>query len=224
MKKPAAIMKKPSAALKEAAVPNQGKAWLKINKTRAKKPERAYLCGTKKIGEKNRLIVEVSRSKSSNYNLIIDKIKAALEKDHLSKEEAKALKEELCSKYKSPLKKGSKEWRVKEQARQEWHDKSLQATPPIAEEPAEGAKDDAPLQKGAEENAPLEKGAKENAPAEKGAKENAHLEKGPEEAPVEKAAVENTTEKPPLGKGPEERKRGSIRIEMKKEEPGDAKK
>eukprot|EP00435_Cladocopium_sp_Y103_P069021 s140_g32.t1 len=95
MKKPAAIMKKPSTA-----VPNQGKAWLKINKTRAKKHERAYLCGTKKIGEKNRLIVGVSRAKSSKYNLIIDKIKAALEKEHLSKEEAKALKEELCSKYK----------------------------------------------------------------------------------------------------------------------------
>ena len=98
-KKPAAL-KKPSAALKKNAVPTARKKWLSINKTKAKKPERAYLCGTQTIGEKSRLIVEVSRAKSSKYNMIIDKIKAALEKDQLSKEEAKALKEELCNKYK----------------------------------------------------------------------------------------------------------------------------
>ena len=100
-KKLAASMKKPSAALKKAAVPQGSKAWLKINKTKAKKKtKRAYLCGTKTIGEKSRLIVEVSRAKSSKYNLIIDQIKKALETDHLSKEEAKALKEEPCNKCK----------------------------------------------------------------------------------------------------------------------------
>ena len=100
LKKPAAAVVKPSALKKPAAaVPTGAKAWLKINKTMAKKPERAYLCGTKTIGEKSRLIVEVSRAKSSKYSLIIDKIKQALEKDHLSKEEAKALKQELCKKY-----------------------------------------------------------------------------------------------------------------------------
>ena len=81
-------------------MPTARKKWLSINKTKAKKPERAYLCGTQTIGEKSRLSVEVSRAKGSKYNMIIDKIKAALEKDQLSKEEAKALKEELCNKYK----------------------------------------------------------------------------------------------------------------------------
>ena len=33
------------------------------------------------------------------------------------------------------LRKGSKEWKVKEQARQEWHGRSLQSIPVIAEEP-----------------------------------------------------------------------------------------
>ena len=99
LKKPAAAMKKPSAALKKAAVLRGAKAWLKINKA-IKKTERAYLRGTKTIGEKSRLIVEVSRAKSSKYNLTIGKIKQALEKDHLGKEEANALMEELCNKYK----------------------------------------------------------------------------------------------------------------------------
>ena len=82
----------------------------------------------------------------------------------------------------TPLKKGSKEWRIKEQARQEWHDKSLLSTPVIAEEPVgDDAQDDAPLEKGVQkpqEKEPLKKGttrvevkkeAQAKTPLEKGA-------------------------------------------------------
>ena len=100
--------------------------------------------------------------------------------------------------YRPPLRKGSKEWKVREAARQQWHDKSLQDTPTIAEEPAaEGAKD-VPVEKGAAEKAPWEKGAQEKAPVEKGAEEKAK-------------------EKQPLEKGQQEK--GAIKIEVKKEQP-----
>lgn len=99
MKRPAAsqkgCMKKPVASLPEA----DPRPWVKLHKTSARKPERAYLTGTKDPGGNSRLIVEVSKVRSSQYNLVVDKLKDALQKHHLSKPEALALRDELCKKH-----------------------------------------------------------------------------------------------------------------------------
>jgi hypothetical protein len=95
MKKPAAAgaFKKPAAA-----VPSTG-AWRKIYKTTPKKDPRAYLCGTKAPGEKQKLIVEVTATMSKQYMLTIEKIEEALENDNISKEEALKMRAELCKKF-----------------------------------------------------------------------------------------------------------------------------
>ena len=94
LKKPAAsgAFKRPAAAVKSTG------AWHKIYKTTPKK-ERAYLCGTKAPGEKQKLIVEVTATMSKQYMLIIEKIKEALENDNISKEEALKMRAELCKKF-----------------------------------------------------------------------------------------------------------------------------
>ena len=104
MKKPAAAgaFKKPAAAdafKKPAAAVQSIAPWHKILKTTPKTKERAYLCGTKAPGEKPKLIVEVTGRMSKQYILIIEKIKEALEKDSISKEEALKMREELCKKF-----------------------------------------------------------------------------------------------------------------------------
>lgn len=99
LRRPAAA-KKATPQKKPAAASESGKKpWLKISRTNASKPERAYLCGTKTLGEKSTLIIEVSRRMSSQYCLIIGKIKEALEKDHLDKAGARALRQELCQQF-----------------------------------------------------------------------------------------------------------------------------
>ena len=76
------------------------KPWAKIKKTKAEKPvPRAYLQGSTEKGEKLHLIVEVTSKRSDHYEKIIDEIHESLEKDSLTKPEALALREELCSKY-----------------------------------------------------------------------------------------------------------------------------
>ena len=76
------------------------KPWVKIKKTKAEKPIlRAYLQGSTEEGEKLHLIVEVTSKRSDHYEKIIDEIHESLEKDSLTKPEALALREELCSKY-----------------------------------------------------------------------------------------------------------------------------
>ena len=107
-KKPAASPKalgkakaKPKT-LKKAEPLEKGvrKPWVKIKKTKAEKPiPRAYLQGSTEEGEKLHLIVEVSSKRSDHYEKIIDEIHESLEKDSLTKPEALALREELCSKY-----------------------------------------------------------------------------------------------------------------------------
>ena len=104
LKKPAAAnqapLKKPAAAkvtVKEGGTKaSDHRPWLKISKTVAKKPERAYLLGTKEMGEKSKLIVEVSKVRSNQYLKVIDKIMEALKKENLSKQEAIALRSKLC--------------------------------------------------------------------------------------------------------------------------------
>ena len=97
-RRPAAAMKRPAASEAIAQGDPDRRPWLKITKTSAKNPERSYLCGTKGKGGKCKLIVEVSKKRSNRYGLIIGKIKEALEKKHLTKEEAVQMREELCSK------------------------------------------------------------------------------------------------------------------------------
>ena len=107
-KKPAASPKalgkaKAKAKTLEKAEPLEKgvrKPWVKIKKTKAEKPiPRAYLQGPTEEGEKLHLIVEVSSKRSDHYEKIIDEIHESLEKDRLTKPEALALREELCSKY-----------------------------------------------------------------------------------------------------------------------------
>lgn len=74
------------------------KPWVKIHKTMAKNPRRAYLLGSTGL-EKPRLIVEVSEKRCPEFEAVIDDIKAAMQKDHLTKEEALAKREELCAKH-----------------------------------------------------------------------------------------------------------------------------
>lgn len=102
LKKPGkkASLKKPAmhgasqASLKKDRLP-----WVKILKTTGKKPERCYLLGAHDLAEKPRLIVEVTKAKSNNYSWIIDKIWESLKKDHLTKEEALQMREDLCAKF-----------------------------------------------------------------------------------------------------------------------------
>lgn len=78
---------------------DDNRPWLKLSRTNATKPERSYLLGTKNMGEPAKLIVKVSRARSKQYRLVVTKIHKALEKHHLSKKGAIALREELCLKY-----------------------------------------------------------------------------------------------------------------------------
>ena len=82
--------KRPAAAL--------GKAAAKAPKAAAKaqNPKRAYLQGTTDGLEKLRLVVEVPERRTPDFEEIIDQIKAALEKDHLTK--AIAMRERLYAK------------------------------------------------------------------------------------------------------------------------------
>ena len=107
LKKPAAAekaaLKKPAAAKAtvkgKVTKASDHRPWLKISTTVAKKPERAYLLGTKEMGEKSKLIVEVSKVRSKQYLKVIEKIKQALKKENLSKDEAIDLRSKLCLEY-----------------------------------------------------------------------------------------------------------------------------
>ena len=84
----------PTASLKD---PVARKPWLKLSKVNAKNPERAYITGSQEPGEKNRLIVEIRRKRSASYSAHIDAILAKLRENHLTKNEAIQLREELCT-------------------------------------------------------------------------------------------------------------------------------
>ena len=92
-----AVAKKPATGSLEK---EERKHWVKIRKTCAKNPERAYLCGTTIAGSsKLHLIVEVSATRCPQYSQVIDDIWTALEKEAITKQEAKDLKEKLCSEH-----------------------------------------------------------------------------------------------------------------------------
>ena len=75
------------------------KPWAKISKTISLKSERCYLCGAHEGETKKHLIVEVTKKRSLQYVFIIDRIKQALEKDHITKAEALKMREDLCSQF-----------------------------------------------------------------------------------------------------------------------------
>ena len=73
------------------------KPWLKIKKAVAKKNPRAYLTGTTEKGGKLKLIVEVSGARCPDWHgQIIDEIWTSLEKEALTKSEARALRENFA--------------------------------------------------------------------------------------------------------------------------------
>ena len=100
MKKEKATLKKEKKSSSKSMPLEKGrKPWVKIYRTIAKQPARAYLRGYT-AGERIHLIVEVSATRCpDHYIQIIDEIWEALEKNALTKAEAKELREELCHKY-----------------------------------------------------------------------------------------------------------------------------
>lgn len=87
------VLKKPAAAPGPLA---KRKPWHKLRITNARKPERSYITGCYKGETKMRLIVEVSRKRSENYQEIITWLQDKLQEDHLTKEEVVKLRDETC--------------------------------------------------------------------------------------------------------------------------------
>jgi hypothetical protein len=88
--------KKPAA--NKAALEGPG-PWVKLQKVSGSKPERCYVLGTKVAGEIPRLIVEVTKKMTKKYSWVLDRIIESLEKENLSKEQAKELRTKLCQRY-----------------------------------------------------------------------------------------------------------------------------
>ena len=82
--------KKPT---KKASLKNDRQPWAKISKTTARNPARCYLTGCHHKDEK------VSHKWSLQYSFVVDRIKEALEKDHLTKEEALQMRVDLCARF-----------------------------------------------------------------------------------------------------------------------------
>ena len=85
--------------LKKANSLEKASPWFKLSKTKASKPERSYILGSKSKGEKMKLIVEVPLTWSTQYELVVDKLLQALREDNLTKDQARELRSELCKQY-----------------------------------------------------------------------------------------------------------------------------
>ena len=103
--KPAALAKRakkrPSAQqdVTAASEPSSGARlpWLKLKKVNATKPETQYSTGTKEPGSKKlKLVVEVTKKRSSKFAQHIDTIMSKMRTNRLTKEEALQLREDLC--------------------------------------------------------------------------------------------------------------------------------
>ena len=96
MKRPASAqvkdMKKPASALAES----DKRPWVKLSITYARKPQRAYIMGSKEEKVKPKLVVEVSSVRSANYKEIIQNLYKQIKEKNLSKQEALTLRSELC--------------------------------------------------------------------------------------------------------------------------------
>ena len=96
MKKPAASLGKDSLG---KGTSSERKPWVKLRQVDAKKENpRSYICGMVE-GGKMHLIVEISAKMSPHYKALIGKIKEALEKDNLTKEEALPMRARLLKQY-----------------------------------------------------------------------------------------------------------------------------
>ena len=96
-KKPATLDKR-AGAFEASSFGGTRKPWVKLKKTRGKKPERAYITGTTEVGNpKLKLVVEIRKSRSERYDEHIDTIMGQLKKKHLTKQEALDLRGRLCS-------------------------------------------------------------------------------------------------------------------------------
>ena len=95
-----AVMKKPAAkfgkVLTRGTQPGHRQEWEKLIQTHGTNPERSYIQGNVKGGSKH-LIVQAHQS--PHYKAIIGKIREALEKDSLTKEEALEMRAGLLSRY-----------------------------------------------------------------------------------------------------------------------------
>ena len=93
-----ALAKGKAKALAKGATSSGSKPpWWRLRITRSLKPPRAYITGSKEVGAKKLpLIVEVTGKRSEKYNQVIDMIYKELQENHLTKEEAIQLRDELC--------------------------------------------------------------------------------------------------------------------------------
>ena len=75
------------------------KPWLQLKTTVAKKPARAYICGSHDQKGKVKLIVEITEKRSSKYMQIMEHILDALKNQHITKNEALEMRADLCLKF-----------------------------------------------------------------------------------------------------------------------------
>jgi len=76
------------------------KKWYGLYKTVAKKGnKRSYVCGIAHAGAAKSLIVEVTKTRSSMHEQIVDRIMKSLKEDHITKDEALQMRERLCAEY-----------------------------------------------------------------------------------------------------------------------------
>ena len=99
--KPQANMKKHAAGgpcKKAASSSGDRKPWYKLTITRANKPvPRTYILGTTDPKDKKgKLVVEISSKRTGQHREFIEKIYKELEEKQLTKEEALALRDQLC--------------------------------------------------------------------------------------------------------------------------------
>ena len=116
-KRPAASLEKVAAAnkhLKESKCSKKEKSlgkdstkkrqkWFRLYTTWPKNPERGYITGIQKEGDKKVLIVEVTLKMSQYYQDIVADIRDALEKESITKAEAVSMRSELLLAYNSAL-------------------------------------------------------------------------------------------------------------------------
>ena len=90
-------MKRPAAAVSTAAVSTKKQPWKTLKVTYPRNPERAYIQGSHGPPEPIHHIVEVTKKMTPQYREVIGVIHRRLQAEHLTKEQARALREELLS-------------------------------------------------------------------------------------------------------------------------------
>ena len=98
-KSPKGKSKVKASSPKKESTPAKAKRtpWHKLRKTKANNPGRPYICGALEKGGKLTLICEVPRKWHPHYDEIADMILEELKENHLTKQEALALRHKLCS-------------------------------------------------------------------------------------------------------------------------------